>query len=835
MRGLLANKAQVIRAPGLTPLLRGFKGLNLWPRLVIAVTVGFLILFGIFSLLSLKAVNDSTERILTERLVITQMAAREIDRLLERGFHELEKATEFAAFDPDAPSLTEEAHMLAHAYGRVGTLSLGVYFLDTQGRVVLSEPPGKLPQGADLSGEAHINKVKETGTRSVSDPFVDPTTGKPAVALTIPIFNSDGARIAMLSGLIDLSSEEILGSLRHSRDIGQTGHAELVDSRGLIVASTDFGAFLKPGEHIELYLRMFQTGETGVETVPYVPWHATAEEKQDEHHVMAFVPLSSAPWGMAVGGTDRETFAPVTTLRNTILLAGAVSLIILWVLTLIGARLLVRPVTKLTGNARQMAAGNLEQPIHVGEGGEIGALADSLEAMRVQLKESMGKALRWGEELETKVRERTEELTARNRQLAAVSAVATVANEFRDLEGMLNRCLEVTLEHSRMETAVVRLLDGQDNRLAVACARGDFSDFPCRDRAVDLGECPCGEVASKGAPLYLSPTERKSFRPSCRAPEAHAVAVLPLKSSKGLLGVLYLSRRQEEPPGPEERETLAAICNQLGIAIENARLVRALGQVQAQQELDRMKAEFISAISHELRTPLGFIKGYATTLLRDDIAVDPAEQREFLQIVDEEANKLQRMIDELLDASRLQGGRLQMDRRPVSLKELLEGALHKAALNLQQKGYTLVAQAPRNDVEVLVDSSRIEQVLHNLLDNAVRYSDPGSQVELGVTIENKHAVVSVKDHGDGVPPEELERIFEPFYRGKSSRERGTKGTGLGLAICRGIIESHGGKLWIESSPGKGSIFFCTLPLVAGDAAENRGQKNAEKTMKKGTG
>ncbi|MFQ5860219.1 MAG: ATP-binding protein [Dehalococcoidia bacterium] len=788
-------------------------------------------LFGIFSLLSMRAVNESTDRILQERLVIAQMAAREIDRLVERGFYELEKATEFAAFNPQAPSLAEEYHMLAHAYGRVGALSLGVYFLDVQGSVVLSQPPGRLPQGTNLSTEAHIRQVKETGSRSVSDPFVDPTTGKPAVALTIPIVGPDGTLISMLSGLIDVTSVEVVGPLTHARGLGHTGHAELVDSRGLIITTTDYGGFLKPGEHRDFYLRMFQEGGVGVENVPYIPWHVTAETRQEEHHVMAFAPLSSAPWGLAVGGSDKETFAPVTRLRNTILLAGALSLAVLWALTLLGARLLVRPVRSLTGAARQMAEGNLERPIRVGEGGEIGVLGESLEAMRVQLRASLEQVRRWGEELELKVAQRTEELTARNRQLAAVTAIAMAANEIRDLEGMLNRCLEVTLQQTGMEAGVVRLVDGTNNHLVVAGARGDFSEFPCRDQAVSLEECPCGYVASNSSPLYLSPEERQRFRPLCRASQARTVAVLPLKSPKGTLGVLYLSRSQGGSPSPEERETLDAICNQIAIAIENARLLGELSRVEAQQELDRMKAEFISAVSHELRTPLGFIKGYATTLLRDDIAVDPAVRQEFLQVIDEESNKLQRMVDELLDASRLQTGRFQMNRKAVGLKELLEAALHKATPGLEQAGHMLETHLPPSNSQVLADAGRIEQVLHNLLDNAARYSEPGSPIEVEAAVQNRHAVVSVKDHGDGIPTRELGRIFEPFYRGDGSRRRGARGTGLGLAICRGIIESHGGKLWVESSPGKGSIFFFTLPLMAQSVARAPGHGDAHGTPK----
>ncbi|MBI4329303.1 MAG: GAF domain-containing protein, partial [Chloroflexi bacterium] len=786
------------RTPGLSTALRKWQQLNLWPRLALAVTLGFLVLFGIFSLLSLQAVNDSTHRILQERLVIAQMAAQEIDRLVERGFYELEKATEFAAFDPRSPSLADEYHMLAHAYGRVGTLSLGVYFLDAQGRVVLSEPPGKLPPGTDLSSEANIRDVKETKSRTVSDPFLDSTSGKPAVALTVPILAPDGTLLSMLSGLIDVTSGEITGPLMQARDIGHTGHTELVDRRGLIVASTDSGGFLRPGEHLPFYLSMFRTAGAGVENVPYMPWHAAGGTEQYGYHVMAFAPVPSAGWGLSVGGTDWETFAPVTSLRNTLLLAGALSLTFLWAVTLIGARLLVRPVRALTGAAQQMASGDLDQRIRVGEGAEIGILAESLETMRVQLKASLEQARRWGEELEGKVVERTKELATRNRQLAAVTAVATAANEIGDQEEMLSRCLRVVLENTQMDAASIRLLNGRDGQLTVASALGDFTGFPCRSQPVGLNACPCGHVASQGLPLYLGTEERQSFQPLCRAPRARVLAILPLKSPKGVLGVLSLSRAHGDPPAPEERETLDALCNQIAIAIENARLLGELSRVEAQHELDRMKAEFISAVSHELRTPLGFIRGYATTLLREDIVVDATTRRDFLQIIDEESSKLQRMIDDLLDASRLQAGRLPIDRSPFSFQELLDGVLHKVSPGLVEKGYTLVARCPETDADVLGDPVRIEQVLHNLVDNAARYSDPGSPVEIEATVQDQHLVVTVKDHGDGISANEVERVFEPFYRGANSRRRGVRGAGLGLAICRGIVEAHGGSLWVES-------------------------------------
>lgn len=791
-----------------------WRRLNLWPRLAVTVTLGFVLLFGVFSLLALRAVSDSTDRTLRERLVIAEMAAGEENRLLERGFYELEKATQFAAFDPRASSLTAEYHMLAHAYGRVGTLSLGVYFLDARGRLVLSQPPGKLPTGTDLAREPYVRRVRESRRRSASAPFRDPTTGRPAVALTVPILNPDGSLRSLLVGLLDVSSADVLKPLEYAMRLGHTGHAELVAEGGLVIASSEPGEFLKPGEHLDFYLRMLKARTSGVETVPFIPWHPVPENRRGEHHVMAFTPLSAAPWGLAVGGSVRETFAPVIQLRNTLLLTGALSLAFLWALTLVGARLLVRPVRVLTEAARGMAAGNLEQPVRSGEGGEIGVLGESLEAMRAQLRESLETVRRWGEELEVKVEERTAELTTRNRQLAAVTAVATAANQAHDLERMLSRCLEVVLEHTGMEAGAVRLLDDKSGQLGVPVSQGDYGRFPCQDQAVGVGECTCGLVASTGTPLYLDSAAREGFQPPCRAPEAQALSILPLQGPKGTLGVLYLSRSRGDAPGPAERRTLEAICNQIAVAVENARLLEGLRQMEAQSEVQRLKAELISAVSHELRTPLGFIKGYATTLLREDVApIDAATRREFLQIIDEETGKLQQMIDDLLDTSRFQAGRPPLERRPMALAELVESAVNKIRPRLRETGHSVAIRLPDEDVRVLADPMRVEQVLDNLLDNAARYSEPNTPVEVAVQPDDGYAVVSVTDRGDGIPEVEQERVFEPFHRGENSRRRGVHGTGLGLAICRGIVEAQSGRIWVESVPGRGSTFRFALPLV----------------------
>jgi two-component system sensor histidine kinase KdpD len=638
--------------------------------------------------------------------------------------------------------------------------------------------------------------------RTISAPFRG-ADGRPAVALAVPILDPEGGPRSVLVAMIDVGGEATHEILGHATRLGETGHAQLVGEGGIVIDSTERWEALQPGEHRSFYRRMLGGRAEGVENVPYEPWRGAVESEPVEHHVMAFAPLTSAPWGISVGGTNTETFAPARRLRETLLLVGAGSLGGLWLLTLLGARLLVRPVRTLTRAAHEMAGGRLEGPVRVSEGGEIGVLGESLEAMRTQLKDSL-------ETMETKVELRTAELSTRNRQLAAITAVATAANEARGVEGIVDACLRAVLAHTGMDAAAVRLADGQTGRLAAPIARGDSSGFPCTTAGIGLGDCPCGIAAAGGEPLYLGPVEGGAFRPPCRA-RVDTLVALPLRTGKGTQGVLALARRRGGPPEPEERQTLGAICDEIAVAVENAQLLEEVARLEAQREVERMRAELISAVSHEFRTPLGFIKAYATTLLRGPKAVDARTQRQFLEIIDEETEKLDKMIDDLLEASRLQAGRLQVDRREVDLGSIVKGAVRKARAALEESGHPVELRLSEDDFRVRVDPMRTEQVLHNLLENAARYSEDGAPVEVSVLSEDGAVLIAVTDHGAGISEVERDRIFEPFYRGEAARTQGVRGAGLGLAIARGIVEAHEGRVWVESGVGQGSTFVVALP------------------------
>ncbi len=387
-----------------------FPGVNLWPRLVIGVSLGFLTLLAVVGLLILRIVEDSRDRILEERLVIAQMAARQVDSVLNHNFSGLQATADAAPDDTTTLWSQPFTEKVGNLLQDVGDTWLGIYLLDGSGRVLGAVPEGRAGVALAAQGDTAIQQTLTLGRESVSSPYVDGVTGHPAALLAVPIAHSDGSPALTLAGAIDLSRADLLGPLSSAKGLGNTGHAELFDADGFVIASTEAAPFLSPGEHRQFYLQMLNTGRESVQVVRLEPRDQAEASHEEDNHIMAVGRLANAPWGVAVGGSESETLAPVNDLRNQMLLVGAASLIVMWLATLVAAGILVRPVRLLTSAADRMRAGDLTTPIHVVEGGEIGRLGETLEGMRTRLGASLEEIKQRDLDLERRVHERTQQV-----------------------------------------------------------------------------------------------------------------------------------------------------------------------------------------------------------------------------------------------------------------------------------------------------------------------------------------------------------------------------------------------------------------------------------------
>lgn len=241
--------------------------------------------------------------------------------------------------------------------------------------------------------------------------------------------------------------------------------------------------------------------------------------------------------------------------------------------------------------------------------------------------------------------------------------------------------------------------------------------------------------------------------------------------------------------------------------------VVVLHDITELRRLERARRDFVANVSHEFKTPLTAIQGFAETLLGGALE-DRENNRRFLEIIREHAVRLARLTDDLLKLSRIEAGKFDLELRPLKLADVIAPCLETAGFKAAQKGQTLEADIPGDLPLVRGDLSSLSELLQNLLDNAVQYTPRGGRIRVSARAGGEQAVLTVSDTGIGIPQAEQERIFERFYRVDAARSREAGGTGLGLAIAKHIVESHGGRIWVESAVGEGSQFHFSIPLAS---------------------
>jgi PAS domain S-box-containing protein len=411
----------------------------------------------------------------------------------------------------------------------------------------------------------------------------------------------------------------------------------------------------------------------------------------------------------------------------------------------------------------------------------------------------------------TEPRRAEEMLLQRNRELSLLYRAGQVFSSTLDLDQVLALVLEEVRGMLDVTGCSVWLSDPKTDDLVCQQAAGSRSEI-VRGWRLALGEGLVGWVVRHGESLIVSDAmedERHSKQVDLQTGlPLRSVLTVPLQGKEGVIGVLQVVDAEADRFSAEDQALLETLVASAAAAIENARLARGATEVELLHEMDRLRSELIANVSHELRTPLGLIKVFCTTMLRDDVEFAPEMRREFLQSIDDETDKLEKIVDDLLDLSRIEGGRLQLDRHPTDIGQLAKEVV--GGLKVQFPRHRLLCGFPSEPLVATVDAKRIEQVLRNLVGNAVKYSTDGGTVTIRGHRDEGRILVSVEDEGSGIPAQDLDRIFERFYRVESELTQRVRGAGLGLAVCRGIVEAHGGRIWAESMVGEGSTFYFTL-------------------------
>ena len=284
--------------------------------------------------------------------------------------------------------------------------------------------------------------------------------------------------------------------------------------------------------------------------------------------------------------------------------------------------------------------------------------------------------------------------------------------------------------------------------------------------------------------------------------QEHLICYMPLRMGVRSVGSLGLSG------SIPSRETLEALGSLIATAIERASTMEKLSKAEAARESERLRSVLLDAVTHEFRTPLTAIKASAETLL-SGVEFDPAQRSELLNVINEESDRLNRLIGEATEVAQLDARTVELHIRPYQVRDAVDAAIEISKPALSR--HPLELHIPDDLPPVPMDVDRIAEVLQQLLDNAAKYSQPGTPIRITAELREPVLVVSVADHGSGVEDMEQTMIFEKFYRGRNQRVS-IQGTGMGLAIVKAIVELHGGTVGVTSQLGRGSVFHFTLPL-----------------------
>ena len=412
------------------------------------------------------------------------------------------------------------------------------------------------------------------------------------------------------------------------------------------------------------------------------------------------------------------------------------------------------------------------------------------------------------ERLET---EREKALVAR---LAALNELFQRLGTSLDLQHVLQTVVTAACRFLEGDVAVISLMEEDSHHLRLAASQGLDPACLSNTRWI-IDDKVMSTILEEGKPYVVEdisalPREVRCFQGVFQQEGMVSRACVPLLLDGEAIGFLDVGHFRPRRYTEGELAFVSSLGQEAAIAVRNARLYEAeKRQVEQLQALERLQAGFVFSVSHELHTPLTIMKTSLGLLKEEGERCSEQTRHELLETISHHTERLEALVTELLEVTRLEAGRVTLSRQPTDLRSLVERAVRAFAPLMKRKRQNIELELPRSLGPLSVDRRRIEQVLNNLLSNAHKFTPKGGDIQVAVVEGEDGVQVSVQDNGPGIPPVEQERIFDKFYTLGKGQE--VAGLGLGLYIARQFIVLHGGRIWVESQPGEGSTFRFTIP------------------------
>jgi signal transduction histidine kinase/HAMP domain-containing protein len=687
------------------------------------------------------------------------------------------------------PAVTEAAH------------------LDGRGReqlMVSRLAMDRLGAGSDLSADPRFVEARKGKTWFGPVYFRKET--EPYMTISIP-----EARDRPGVTVVDVNLKFIWDVVSRMK-IGQKGIAYVVDDKGFLVAHPDISLVLRKVNLSNLP----QVGEA-LKAGPEAEWkEATrAEDSNGQEVLSAYARVAPTGWLVFVEEPASAVFAPLyDAIMRTflLLLAGAVISVLASIFL---ARRMVNPVRVLQQGAERIGSGDLDSQIEIRTNDELEDLANRFNTMTAQLRESYA-------DLERKVEDRTAELReSLDQQTATADVLKVISGSPTDVKPVFEAIVRSARSLGEAFNAYAFTFDGERIHYVTGTDERPMWTDAMKDRPAWLPDpsTMTGRVVMARRTLQIEDMQADSeYNPRSGGGggpigNEHGLLGVPMLRDGVPIGVLTVSWERVGPVPEKFVRVLETFAAQAVIAVENVRLFNEIQEKSRQLEAaNKHKSDFLANMSHELRTPLNAIIGFSEVMLSGMTGALPDKQKEFIGDIRDSGKHLLALINDILDLSKIEAGRMELDIARFDLREAIGNAMTLVRGRAERHGINLESAISDEVGAYDGDERKFKQIVLNLLTNAVKFTPEGGSVTLGAQRVNGAYVFSVKDTGVGIAPEDQQLIFEEFRQVGSDYERKAEGTGLGLALTRRLVHLHGGEISVASAPGRGSTFTFTLPL-----------------------
>ena len=622
---------------------------------------------------------------------------------------------------------------------------------------------------------------------------------EPYMTIAVPIERFAGEVIGVLVGEVNL---KYIWDVVSAIKVGTAGYAYVISGDGDLIAHPDISFVLEKRN-------LRQLGQVKA-ALANQPGSLPAQPNLNGQKVLpAFAPIPDLGWAVLIERPVSEAYAPLyaSTLRTSLILLVGLGMAVF--ASLVIGRRVVRPIEILRRGAARIGSGDLDYRLEIKTGDELQQLADEFNNMTAQLQESYAN-------LEQKVEDRTRELTeSLEQQTATGEILRVIASSPTNIQPVLDAVAESAARLCDADDAQMFLVEGKNLKRVAGHGSIPFAAaVPTITR-----QTPAGRAVIDGQTIHVQDLAAELDRefPVSKARQeaggARTVLATPLLRESVPIGVINIRRTEVRPFTDKQIALLKTFADQAVIAIENVRLFQ---EIQEKNELleaaNRHKSQFLANVSHELRTPLNSIIGFTRLVLRKTEGQIEKLQKDNLQKVLISSEHLLNLINELLDLSKIEAGRMEVYAETFKLDDVVRMATSTVEPLLKNGRVRLVTEIASDIPPLKTDRDKLKQSVLNLLSNAVKFTEKG-EIKVSAARNNGSLILKVSDTGIGMKKEALDFIFDEFRQADMSSTRKYGGTGLGLAIVKKFINLMGGEISVASEVGQGSTFTITMPMI----------------------